>query len=110
MPAVLRAFLEQASCGGAFIAEHAKTESKAGGWTQNLKGKTARVIVTMGMPGQLYRLWFNANGVKMLERNILKFAGVSPVRETFIGLVDALSQARREAILARMEKLGARAQ
>lgn len=102
MPALLKGFLEQVTCGGFAIA------AKEGGlgWTQNLRGKSARIIVTMGMPSQLYRLYFGAHTLKALERNILKFAGVSPVKDTLIGLVEALSPERRASILGRVGKLG----
>lgn len=102
MPAHLKGFLEQVTCGGFAIS--AKDGGR--GWSQNLKGKSARIIVTMGMPGQLYRIWFGAHTLKALERNILKFAGVNPVRDTLIGLVEALSAERRMRILGRIGKLG----
>lgn len=102
MPAHLKGFLEQITCGGFAIA--AKEGGR--GWSQNLKGKSARIIVTMGMPSQLYRLYFGAHSLKSLERNILKFAGVNPVRDTLIGLVEGLSPERRQRILERIGKLG----
>ena len=68
-----------------------------------------RIIVTMGMPGQIYRLYFGAHSLKSLERNILKFAGVSPVHETLIGMVEALGDRKRAQLLERMRRLGAQA-
>jgi len=38
-----------------------------------LKGRSARVIVTMGMPALFYRWYYRAHSVKNLERNILAF-------------------------------------
>lgn len=102
MPAYLKGFLEQATCGGFAIA--AKEGGR--GWSQNFKGKSARIIVTMGMPAPLYRLYFGAHSLKSLERNILKFAGVNPVKDTLIGLVEALSPERRARILDHVGKLG----
>ena len=44
-----------------------------------------------------------------LERNILKFAGVSRVRSTLLGLVEAVGDAKRSRWLGRMSALGAKA-
>lgn len=106
MPALLRAFLEQVARGGFAIRE------LDGGkrWEQGLKGKSARIIVTMGMPGQVYRLFFGAHSLKAFERNILKFSGVNPVRDTLIGLVEALGDEKRMKIIEDMRALGAKAE
>ena len=62
----------------------------------------------MGMPALVYRLFFLSHSLKSLERNILKFAGVKPVRTTLMGQVEGESRAaRREGWLAQMRKLGA---
>ena len=39
----------------------------------------------MGMPVLAYRWWFGAHSLKSLERNILKFAGIRPVKESLFG-------------------------
>jgi len=101
LPALLKAFLEQLSRGG-FVIE----EKPNGMWAQKLKGKSARVIVTMGMPGQLYRYYFAAHSLKSLERNILRFAGVWPVRDTLIGRAGSVSPARAERLFRRLKRLG----
>lgn len=101
MPALLKAFLEQLTAGG--FAVSAEGDGKS--WTQKLKGKSARIVVTMGMPAFAYRYYFGAHGLKSFERNILSFAGVSPIRDTLIGLVDARSARSRERVLARMDRL-----
>lgn len=55
----------------------------------------ARGVVTMGMPGWIYRWFFGAHSLKSLERNILSFVGIKPVRETIFGMVDAVTDAKR---------------
>ena len=45
MPAMLKSFLEQVSCDGFILSVDDR-----GRWRQGLKGKSARIIVTMGMP------------------------------------------------------------
>ena len=103
MPALLKAFLEQvARPGFAF-------EQDNGGAAFNRKGLTgrsARVIVTMGMPAIVYRWYFRAHSVKSLERNILGFIGISPVHETLIGMVGALQPADAARWLTKLERLG----
>lgn len=102
MPALVKAFFEQ-------LCRHdfAITNDPKSGWPkQMLKGKSARVIVTMGMPSAAYKLLFGAHGVRGFESGILGMAGIKPVRETLIGGVGALSPARSEALLARMQRLG----
>lgn len=106
MPAVLKGFLEQvARPGFAFNAEGDNPYAIKG-----LKGRSARVVVTMGMPALLYRWYFRAHSVKSLERNILGFVGISPVNETLIGMVDKLGDAGVQKWTEKLRKLGAAAQ
>lgn len=106
MPALLKGFLEQvARPGFAFKAEGGNPFGKKG-----LAGRSARVVVTMGMPALVYRWYFRAHSVKSLERNILGFVGIAPVHETLIGMVDRLDETGVAELQARMRKLGAKAQ
>ena len=102
MPALLKGFLEQvARPGFAFRREEGSPFGQKG-----LAGRSARVVVTMGMPALVYRFYFRAHSVKSLERNILGFVGISPVRETLIGQVDTLDEAARAKWLTTMARLG----
>lgn len=78
-PALVHAFLEHAAR-ALFFAE---VDQK--GWRPKLKGRSARIIVTMGMPAPLYRLVFGGFGVRALARSVLGFAGIGPVRTTLLG-------------------------
>lgn len=100
-PALLRAFLEQSMRPGFALEYGTKGFPK-----QLLKGRTARIVVTMGMPAMLYRLYFRAHSIKSLARNILRFVGIHPVACSVIGSVEGSAQARVKWIKA-MEKLGA---
>ncbi|WP_442753556.1 NAD(P)H-dependent oxidoreductase [Methylocystis sp. JAN1] len=71
-----------------------------------LKGKTARVIATMGMPSLVYRFFFFAHGLRNLKRNVLNYAGVSPVRETLIGSTRGMLPETAEKWLTSIEALG----
>lgn len=105
MPALLKAFFEQVLRPGFAFAE-----GKGRGLPkQLLAGRSARVIVTMGMPGTFYRVFYRAHSLKSLERNILRFVGVSPVRSLVIGGIDGLTPADRRRNLDSVMDLGRRA-
>ena len=102
MPALLKGFLEQvARPGFAFTEAEGNPFGRKG-----LTGRSARVVVTMGMPALLYRYFFRAHSLKSLERNILGFVGIGPIHETLIGLVEGMDDKARAGWLARLEKLG----
>lgn len=101
MPALLKAFLEQVFRPGFAV----QTEQSGRLWKKLLDGKSGRVVVSMGMPALVYRWFYRAHSVKSLERNILAFAGIAPVRTSVIGMVEGAA-ARREKWLARMSDLG----
>lgn len=105
MPALLKAFLEQVMRPGLAFAY---PEAGRDGFTTSLlRGRSARVVVTMGMPSFLFRLWYLGHGIAGMRRNILNFVGIRPVRETLFGMVDAVSDASRKRWLERMRALGA---
>ncbi len=105
MPALLKAFLEQvARPGFAF-----RDDGNGGFGKKGLTGRSARVVVTMGMPALLYRYYFRAHSVKSLQRNVLGFVGIAPVRETLIGMVDRMQPQERERWLDKLRRLGRQA-
>lgn len=102
-PALLKGFMEQV-----FRYGFAVQKPGARGWTGLLKGKSARIVVTMGMPAPVYRLLFGAHGVRGMERSVLWLSGFKPVRHTFFGGVGAASEHQRGAWLDHVRALGAR--
>ncbi len=106
MPALLKGFLEQVFRPG-FAFGRPEKPGRPG--EKLLKGKSARVIVTMGMPGFAYRWFYGAHAVKSLERNILAFTGFGPIHRTLIGMVEARDGATRKKRLAEVRKLGRQA-
>jgi putative NADPH-quinone reductase len=103
MPALLKAVIEQVMRPGVAL------EYREHGFPKGLlAGRSARIVVTMGMPALIYRWYFRAHGVRGLERSVLKFAGMKPVRETLLGMVDAASDAKRRGWLDRMRGYGRR--
>ncbi|RFB76456.1 NAD(P)H-dependent oxidoreductase [Methylovirgula sp. 4M-Z18] len=83
VPAYLKAFLEQVARPD-FAFAPGSSYPTAG----PLKGKSARLIVTMGMPAFVYRWFFFKHSVTSLKRNVLELVGIRPVRETIIGMVE----------------------
>ena len=59
----------------------------------------------MGMPGLVYRWYFRAHSLKSLERNILGFVGIKPVKETLIGAVETCGSAQRRKWLDKLAAL-----
>lgn len=106
MPALLKAFLEQVM--RPFVAFAYPEPGKTGFARSLLKGRSARLVVTMGMPALVYRFWYLGHGIACLRRNILNFVGIGPVRQTLLGNIDGASDATRAKWLASMRKLGAR--
>lgn len=104
MPALVKAYLEQVFRPGFAFREPAAGVS----WKKLLTGRSARVVVTMGMPAWVYRWFFFAHGLKSLTRNILCFCGFGPVRASVIGSVETPDKRHREGWLAEMRKLGGR--
>lgn len=102
LPALTKGFLEQV-----FHKDTAFEPENKNSWPRGrMNGKSARVIVTMGMPALVYRIWFGAHSLKSLERNILKFLGFKPVRDTIFGMVEHVGLEKRQAWLRQIEGLG----
>lgn len=99
MPASLKAFLEQVMRPGFAIDPHGQ------GFRKRLRGRSARVVVTMGMPAALYRWFYFAHGVRGLVRNVLALCGIGPVRTCYVGLVESPACAGKW--LQRMRAAGA---
>ncbi len=107
MPAILKGFLEQvARPGFAF-----KREEGGSPWgNKALTGRSARVVVTMGMPAIVYRWYFRAHSIKSLERNILGFVGIAPVNETLIGMITNMKPEQFSKWQGKLRRLGYKAE
>lgn len=100
MPALLKGFLEQV-----LRPDFAFSEPKGKMPVKLLKGRSARLVVTMGMPALFYRTFYRAHSVKNFRRNILLFSGIKPVRTSLVGLVEGSDRHRRKW-LDKMSRLG----
>jgi len=97
-PALLKGFFEQ-------VFRYGFALSAPGGPIKGLlTGKSARVVVTMGMPGPVFRWVFGAYGLRSLVRGVLWISGVKPIARTIIGNVEAPGVAARWIL--EMEQLG----
>ena len=101
MPALLKAFFEQVLRPGFAIEV-----SGPGRWRKLLTGRSARLVVTMGMPAFIYKWYFRAHGIRSFERNVLDFVGIGPIHETLIGMVEGRDTETRERWIAKLAELG----
>jgi len=99
-PSLLRAFFEQTGRAN-FIAD---TNGK--GITQKLKGRSARLVVTMGMPALVYQLMFREHGVRNIMQGVLGFGGIAPIKRTLFGAIDAVSDGERKHRIEFVRGLG----
>lgn len=101
-PALLKAWLEQVFRYGFALA----APGDARGVKGLLSGRSARVVVTMGMPAAFFRFVFFAHGLKAVSRGILWISGMAPIRESIIGNVEGGDLGHRPRWLSRMKALG----
>ena len=101
MPALLKAFMEQI-----FRPDVVFDYQEKGLPKKLLKGRSCRLIVTMGMPAFVYRWWYGAHGVKALERNILGFIGIGPIGRTLFGMVEGAGESRTTQRIEQVRRLG----
>ncbi|MEP9347352.1 NAD(P)H-dependent oxidoreductase [Xanthobacter sp. KR7-225] len=104
MPALLKGFLEQLMRPGFAYAYAADGKGFPKGL---LEGRTARIVVTMGMPALVFRLWYLSAGLEIVRRNIFGLVGITLVRTSAIGGVEGMGERRRAGWLASMDALGA---
>ena len=101
MPTLLKTFLEQVLRPGFAFEYQSRGMPK-----KLLKGTSARIVVTMGMPASVYRWVYFAHGLRSLKRNILAFCGIAPIRSTLIGNVEGMSDRQRMEWLDEVRGLG----
>ena len=105
MPALLKGFIErilQPDLIALQGSEHAMD------WSI-FNNKSARIIMTMGMPVSIYRFWYRGHALKLLTRNILNFIGIRPVRNTLYGMMATSKPEVRDGWVNEVRELGRRA-
>lgn len=104
LPALLKGFIERVLTPGFAVNFHKDSPL----WDKLLKGRSARLIVTLNTPPLLYRLLFRRAGHITMKRSILEFCGIAPVRITDVGPMKNASAQQREKWIRKAYALGAR--
>jgi len=102
IPALLKGFIERAFTEGFAV----KFRDDSPWWDRLLKGRSARLIVTMNTPSFIYRWMFGRPGHNTMKKTILEFCGVKPVRITEIGPVRNSTDAKRQKWLGQVREIG----
>lgn len=71
-----------------------------------LKGRTARLIVTMDTPKWYYSLFMKSPGHNSMKKGILEFCGITPVKITSFSPLISSDSSQRNKWLEEVEKLG----
>jgi putative NADPH-quinone reductase len=102
MPALMKGFIERVLQPDLVARENTE---HAMNWSI-FKDKTARIVMTMGMPVSIYRFWYGGHALKLLKRNILEFIGIKPVRHTLLGMVATTRPETRDRWVGEVRELG----
>lgn len=101
-PALLKGFFEQ------LLRYGFSWSSPQAAMSSVLTGKSARLIVTMGMPTPVFRYLLGGHGLGALEKGLFLVTGVGPVRHTLLGGAQGDAPATKARWLAMAEDLGRR--
>jgi putative NADPH-quinone reductase len=102
LPALMKGFFDRA-----FLPGFAYHYEKNGRITKLLKGKSARIIITMGEPWIFYELT-GSLAEKILKFFILFFCGVGPTKTTIFSKAEKASKKKINNWLETVYKLGAK--
>ena len=102
MPAKFKGLIDRTFLPGfAFQYEKGKTIPK-----KLLKGKTARIVITMDTPPWYYSLFQGAPAIKQLKTATLEFVGFRRVKNTMIGPIISSTEESRVKWINDVSKLG----
>jgi putative NADPH-quinone reductase len=104
MPALLRGFIDRIFLPG-FAFKYQKGKSLP---DQLLKGKTARLIVTMDTPSWWNRFIYRAAGHNAMKHAILKFCGIHSVRITELAGMHKSTAEQRKKWLTQITQVAIR--
>ena len=102
MPALLKGFIDRVFLPG-FGFQYRESSVL---WDKLLKGKSARLIVTMDTPPWYYRLFYGRPGHNAMKKSTLEFCGIKPVKISTIGPVRHSKKNKRISWLTQVKKLG----
>ncbi len=103
-PALLKGFIDRV-----FLPNFSfKYRKNSPFWDKLLKGKTARLIVTMDSPKWYNWLMYRSPGHNSMKRAILQFCGIRPVKITSFAHVKFSDELKRKKWMDEVEVLGRR--
>lgn len=102
MPALLKGFIDRTFLPGFAF----KYRDNSSWWDRLLKGRSARMIVTMDAPVWFFWLVYGKPGHNAMKKMILEFCGIKPVRITSFGSVKRSNVKQREGWLKKVRTLG----
>lgn len=101
-PALLKGFIDRTFLSG-FAYTHDEATKKL---VKLLKGKTARLVVTMDTPKWFYLLFYNNFGLRAMKQGLLHYCGISPVKTTIFSPVRTSTQQNRSNWRLKVKELG----
>jgi putative NADPH-quinone reductase len=102
LPALLKGFIDRV-----FVPTFAfKYRPNSPFWDKLLKGKTARLIVTMDTPQWYYWLINKNAGHNAMKVGILEFSGIKPVKISSFAIIKSSNEKKRNKWLDDVEALG----
>jgi NAD(P)H dehydrogenase (quinone) len=102
MPALLKGLFDRA-----WISGFSFRFKPSGLWEKLLGKRSSHIITTMGAP-IIFEYFAFGNVTKLLENNLLKFAGIWPIKTTWIGNAEKMKIEKRQKWFAKVEKMGKR--
>jgi len=101
-PALLKGFIDRVFLPGFAFQPHENSPL----WEKLLKGKSARLLVTMDTPGWYNALVYQSAGTKVMKKNTLEFCGVKPVKTSNFRPVKHSSEQTRAKWIKKAFQLG----
>lgn len=102
MPALLKGFIDRVFLPGFGF----QFRNGSVWWNKLLKGKSARLIVTMDTPPWYFWLFYGRPGHNAMKKSTLEFCGIKPVKISSIGPIKYSKKSKRISWLTQVEKLG----
>jgi NAD(P)H dehydrogenase (quinone) len=101
-PAILKGFIDRV-----FLPNFAyKSRKNSLSMEKLLKGKSARLIVTMDSPKWYYSMVYKSPGHNSMKNGILKFCGIKPVKITTLGPIKSSDYNKRKRWIDKVERIG----
>lgn len=104
VPALLKGFIDRVFLPGFAY----KFRKKSMLWDKLLAGRSAHLITTFGSIPWLFWILYGWAGHNALKYVTLKFSGITPVKTTRFGQVDIADDAKRNSMIEKVRKMGAK--